>query len=264
MMNRRQLLGALGASVVGVGAAKAIPIDKSQQYLKEICDKYRAKFDSEALADLKLMCGVQDVSTFPGLVFALQSKYRRPVVDVPDALFDETPSEMAFIIDKFPVAEPKGKASLCGWRVLTAQTLLRWSKTHFMGDPRVYCDDETRFHKDYEHTAHNAPFIMQRRRNYIARITRRGGGNTLVGCEQGLAALQLSDERGQSYLENNVIGKDRRIVTFKTGEVCREPFALIGYNGRSKYDSGLLLGLGPNGEGTFVNNNTKAYWTRLI
>lgn len=92
--------------------------------------------------------------------------------------------------------------------------------------------------------------------NEIATKSKRGIGNAIVGCEEGIEKLGLV----RKDLDN------LKIIKFKTGEILSEPCVLLGYQGVSKFDTGLVLALS-NKKGTvgsFIPNKTDIYWTRII
>ena len=133
---------------------------------------------------------------------------------------------------------------------------------------------------DYEHTDWTAPFNFQRRREQIAKITRRGVGNVLVACKQGLIDINMTTERGISSLTHS----KTRTVVFETGEVTPEPFAVLGYKGHQpdkdvpkfisynehtmpgqvhQTDAGMIFLHDEQGHGVLVPHLTNIYWTKI-
>lgn len=135
--------------------------------------------------------------------------------------------------------------------------LNRYAQRHLMTDFHVHPEGraDNPLREEYVLDERTAPFVMQRRRSYIARMTRRGMGNVLIGCDEGLAALNLD----LTKLHNM-----KGIVRFKTGEVVRVPFVLIGYNGNNCADSALIMVHDEKGRAAFVPHKISRYWTKLV
>jgi hypothetical protein len=133
-------------------------------------------------------------------------------------------------------------------------------------------------------------FAFKRAMNHIALMTRRGVGNVMIANQEGYRQLNDSWK----------VWSSRGVRMIRLPLDDREPFALLGYDGKNQYDTGVLIGLRVDddefgvmksqlgqGENTkekwrdFINNkmtvvrpvfgegkherfSTSAYWRRLV
>lgn len=75
------------------------------------------------------------------------------------------------------------------------------------------------------------PSVFKRAMNHIAKMNRRGMGNVLIANQEGFRRLNGSWKHWKS------------VRTIRLPLDDREPFALLGYDGKNQYDTGILLGL---------------------
>jgi len=106
---------------------------------------------------------------------------------------------------------------------------------------KLLLDQSTPFPPKYERLT---VFDVQRARSHIAKVTRRGCGNTIIACEEGWHRLvqESKDERFESKDQLRQMFKRPPIIV-RTGAVTKEPFVLVGYHGNNAYDTGCILAL---------------------
>jgi hypothetical protein len=262
-MNRRQFVN----TVLGVLAVSRLAFAKKKLE------------DHPAYRDLSLMAGLQHVEYGDKMrrdladywkvdpktnLFVMRSKYvkldERELEEQNKAFFGEgytpdpnPPMAMALGIDPRPI--PTGTArSLSQWRVNIAQRLLANADT----TPLPY---NLRFDG-----IEAAPFNVRRHSSKIAMKTRRGCGNVIVCSRTALPKLGLNiNENERKFTEHRY-----RIVLFEDGEVCPEPFALIGYGSwTTKYDHAIVMAMYPQfSDGmipaSVVTEDISKYWRRMI
>ena len=122
-------------------------------------------------------------------------------------------------------------------------------------DPKIGLDAKDIMVKYHE----MLKFNLQRKMSAIAKVTRRGMGNRIVGSRSAVEdLLEHIPESQQSRL---------KIIVYEDGEVQSKPWLLVGYNGSNPYDTGLAFvyqGNSKYGRGALVDNDVKKYWRRII
>jgi hypothetical protein len=224
--------------------------------------------DDPVVNDIKAMCGFQNLNMDKKLVFYLHTKYvsspewESAPPDSPEQQFQS----LALSIDKLEIDVRPRPASLASWRHLIVRTLLKEAEIDLLID-----DEAGGIKATYEHHKPETyeelkkqyfraiRFTLQRKRSKIAKVTRRGMGNTLVGSRSAIETLLTEiPESGRHQL---------KIVIFEDGEIADEPFILLGYNGGTPYDSSLLFGYNGDkigGYGGFAVNDIAKYWKRIL
>lgn len=209
------------------------------------------------------------VDSRPPMAFLMKSKYVDTVVTP-----DEVPyTGMAFSIDKADVELGK-PASMKEWRRRIVSYLIENAEPDLLWTDRAGGIDATieRLKKNNPDSSiavssagimieyeNSLKFNLQRKMSAIAKVTRRGMGNRLIGSRSAVEELlEFIPESQQSRL---------KIIIFEDGEIQKDPWLLVGYNGTSPYDTGLAFvykGNSHGGQGALVDNDVKRYWRRLI
>ena len=245
--------------------AGVLPAAKSEvgQISKPEGQRIQEQEDRRCLNLISAMCGVQVVDRSEGSnvvvlrnsILDMNSKIGRGAWSVP-APWAGTPSAFVFwhSIQNVKRLDNYGTMMV---PLVGVTSRIYWKATkHLIDKPTGGGADPA-----FEHTEWTAPFIMERRRNEIARRTGRGEGNVLVCCEGGLAALKLDTERGLRYLTDHRI----RLALLRRGEVFNWPFAMIGYNGRHPSDTGMVFAIERGTQACAIFHHcTDLYWTKLV
>jgi hypothetical protein len=221
------------------------------------------------ITDIQNMCGIQSLDMEKRLLFYLHTK-QVEVEPFNNGFTEELQhTMMALTIDKCEADVWHKPATLAHWRQVIGKMLLGEATVDLMTEDEMYGAKEIlEKHKPQSFTEmknlyySSIKFMLQRQRSKIAKITRRGLGNTLVGTRAAI----------EKILENTPdLGKrGLNVVIFEDGEITDKdkPFVLIGYKGASAYDSSLLFGYrgtdkyGWGGFGGY--ENIKKYWRRIV
>lgn len=216
----------------------------------------------EALQDMDPFLGIQEIGKW---VFLMKSKYTEGIREIqdPNNPFATVPGtaqpfqEMSLIIDKTEVGE-LNIMTLENWREEAVRRLLAEAEVSLLKDDL----DSTKPHPELEK---QMLFALQRRGSKIARITRRGRGNVLIGTKGALKQLSVNEEWNES------IRQMYKIVEVPDGYAgTKGDFAMVGYKGTSKYDTAIALSLAPkpmkSGKyfGSIVAERIKDYWKKII
>lgn len=216
----------------------------------------------ERLEELDQFLGVQEIGKW---VFMMKLKYTEGVREVqdPNNPFATVPGsaqpfqEMALTIDKAEVGELQ-MMHLDEWQEEAVRRLLAEAEVSLLENDL----DPTGVHPEPEK---QLLFALQRRGSKIARITRRGRGNVLIGTKGALKQLSIDEEW------NKAVRQMYKIVEVPDGYAgTKGDFAMVGYKGSNKYDTSLALSLAPkpmkSGKyfGSIVGQNIKDYWKKII
>lgn len=151
---------------------------------------------------------------------------------------------------KVLAAEMNVCATIPQWRIEAARRICMISTNELLTEDRFYTPDLPV--EKYQH-------ILVRASNRIAKRTRRGCGNLIIGSKEGIRQLHLPPNQKMF----------RRFISFEEGEVSPKPFAVIGYAGLSPYDHSIGLALRKPLEnsvvgGFAVSQKVSEYWIRLV
>ena len=206
----------------------------------------------EALAEMDSFLGVQEIGKW---VFLMKAKYVEGVKEDSDMPMPIPFQEMALCVEKEEVGELQ-MMHLDEWREEAVRRLLAEAEVWYLTDD---------FDERVDNTEKTRLFALQRRRTNIAKITRRGLGNVVIGTAGALKALSVDEEWSKGFWAG--IQK----VEVPDGYAgMTEDFAMVGYKGKSKYDSAIALSLAPkpmkSGKyfGSIVGSNIAKYWKRII
>jgi len=233
-------------TVAGIVAVSSLPVAAAST------NTIPPKLDFSFFPELKKIAGIQFIKASEGKVFHMVVKQTGT----------EDEPEMSFTIAKRNITEPMGQR-IVDCRDPKCGEGLRYTAVKYLLDAA---------------TPTTMPitdqFALRRNAVMIARDTKRGQGNTIVACEEGFKILT---ERAGIEIDRRVMNLS--VIKIPTGIVSDEPFALMGYHGRSEYDAALILAafVPENTEellnaGTydgsfrplFVDVGISQYWLRLV
>jgi len=281
------------AGLVGSGALVGSPILKGSERAFDdpsfVDPSFIIAQNAQYWHDLKLMVGIQNPANRPKAdivpwndkhaeckaFFLTSSRAEKTSEEIEATFASGLPREvcLTMVSAYVPLFE---RHDLETWRVLAAKQLLSIAQVHPLtssrlrpiGDPIDGDSSYTEFNE------HMARFVMRRRRNWIAKCTRRGVANTLIANESGMKMLN----NVKATLVDTSHGKQQfspdKIVVFKDKEIISEPFALIGYHGKGQqsltYDCAVALVVAPDFTknpdygGFAYHPMASKYWTRIV
>ena len=252
-------------SLLGIDRNQDTPLLSQPLQSVEIFDA-KAQSEDPVVTDIKAMCGMQNLNMEHRLLFYLHYKDKNDPLNNP-------PLTSSIVLDSVEADVHMRPESLSVWRHLIALTLLSNAKIELMLDDEMFGTKALLAHLEKEPKIPSnridpiltklyladLRFNLQRQRSKVAKATRRGYANTLVGSRTAIEEIlkELPD-----YFKDVL-----NVVIFEDNEVVHNPWVLIGYNGNNPYDAALLFGYHgtkKSGFGGLALHNIDKYWRRIV